>query len=158
MSLAGFPSTYVGATAERVAFPLGGLGAGMVCLSGTGALTAVSVRNAPALLNEPFVFGAVRWSTRSGQGARVVEGPVPGWKVTFPWPDSTGTGRGQQGKTFGLPRFPGSRFEARFPFATLSLDSGEDPLLCRVTGWSPFIPGNERKKDEPARMAEAPRK
>lgn len=136
------PLAYAGSTAERVAFPLGGLGAGMVCLSGTGALTAVSVRNAPALLNEPFVFAAVRWSTPTGQGARVLEGPTPGWKVTFPWPDSTGTGRGQQGKTFGLPRFPRADFEARFPFATLTLEPGEGPLACRVVGWSPFVPGD----------------
>ncbi len=142
MSSGGGPLSYSGATAERVAFPMGGLGAGMVCLSGTGALTTVSVRNAPALLNEPFAFGAVRWSAPSGEGARVLEGPVPAWKVTFPWPDSTGTGRGQQGKTFGLPRFPGSRFEPRFPFSTLTLDPCEGPLLCRLTGWSPFEPGD----------------
>lgn len=135
-------STYTGATAERVAFPLGGMGAGMVCLSGTGALTSVSVRNAPALLNEPFVFGAVRWSTPSGVGARVIEGPVPGWKVTFPWPDSTGTGRGQQGKTFGLPRFAESHFEARFPFAEVSLGPAAEPIACRLVAWSPFTPGD----------------
>jgi uncharacterized protein (DUF608 family) len=134
--------TYTGATAERVAFPLGGLGAGMVCLSGSGALTSVSVRNAPALLNEPFVFSAVRWSTPSAQGARVIEGPVPAWKVTFPWPDSTGTGRGQQGKTFGLPRFPNNRFVPRFPFASLDFEPCEGPLRCRLTGWSPFVPGD----------------
>ena len=135
MTRGGSHSTYAGASAERVAFPLGGLGAGMVCLSGAGGLTAVSVRNAPSLLNEPFVFGALRWSTPSRHGARVMEGPVPTWKITYPWPDSTGTGRGQQGKTFGLPRFAANRFEARFPFATVSLDAAiaSQPSLVSTT-------------------------
>ncbi|MBL8559777.1 MAG: hypothetical protein JNM47_13710 [Hyphomonadaceae bacterium] len=133
---------YAGATADRVAFPLGGLGAGMVCLSGTGALTSVSVRNAPDLLNEPFVFSAARWSTPTQQGARLLEGPVPGWKITYPWPESTGTGRGQQGKTFGLPRFASSRFTPRFPFAEVALEHPDSPLECSVVGWSPFAPGD----------------
>lgn len=142
MAQNGSHSTYSGAKAERIVFPLGGLGAGMIGLSGTGALTAVSVRNAPALLNEPFVFAAVRWSGASGQGARVIEGPVPTWKLTYPWPDSTGTGRGQQGKTFGLPRFADASFAPRFPFAELSLEAPGGPLACRLVAWSPFVPGD----------------
>jgi hypothetical protein len=38
---------YFGPYLNRVAFPIGGIGAGMVCLEGTGAISHVSVRNKP---------------------------------------------------------------------------------------------------------------
>ena len=38
---------YSGERLNRVAFPLGGMGAGMICLEGTGALSHFSLRNAP---------------------------------------------------------------------------------------------------------------
>lgn len=49
-------SVYRDAYLSRVAFPLGGLGAGMICLEGTGALSHVSLRNKPEVFNEPCVF------------------------------------------------------------------------------------------------------
>ena len=36
---------FTGAYLDHVAFPLGGIGAGMVCLEGTGALSHVSLRH-----------------------------------------------------------------------------------------------------------------
>ena len=50
---------YKGMHNNLVAFPLGGIGAGMVCLEGTGALSHVSLRNHPDMFNEPCVFAAV---------------------------------------------------------------------------------------------------
>ena len=38
---------------------MGGLGAGMICLEGTGALSHVSIRNRPEVFNEPVVFAAI---------------------------------------------------------------------------------------------------
>ena len=32
---------------NRVAFPMGGIGAGMICMEGTGALSHVSIKNRP---------------------------------------------------------------------------------------------------------------
>lgn len=40
---------------NRVAFPMGGLGVGMICLEGRGALSHVSLRNKPEVFNEPCV-------------------------------------------------------------------------------------------------------
>ena len=42
-----YNSEYAGEYLNRVAFPLGGIGAGMICLEGTGALSHVSLRNRP---------------------------------------------------------------------------------------------------------------
>jgi len=38
---------------NQIAFPMGGIGAGMICLEGTGALSKFSLRNRPDLTNEP---------------------------------------------------------------------------------------------------------
>src|SRR5689334_15154100 len=48
---------YSGKRLSRVAFPMGGMGAGMICLEGTGALSHVSLRNKPDVFNEPVTFG-----------------------------------------------------------------------------------------------------
>ena len=41
------PSIFRGEHLDRVAFPLGGIGAGMISLEGTGALSQVSLRHKP---------------------------------------------------------------------------------------------------------------
>jgi uncharacterized protein (DUF608 family) len=128
---------YSGDTLSRVAFPLGGMGAGMLCLEGTGALSHVSLRHRPDVFNEPCVFAAV-----SIEGdprlARVVEGPVPSWKRF----GQEGSGNGEGGKTWGLPRFGRASFLARFPFATVTLEDDAVPLRVEITGWSPFEAGD----------------
>lgn len=151
MSQNRFDGSYKDEFAQHIAYPLGGIGAGMVCLDGAGALTKVSVRNRPELLNEPLIFAAVALKTSKGSPvvARVLEGPTPGWKLTYPWPDGAGTGRGQGGKSFGLPRFAESRFAARFPFAQIDLADPDLPVACRLTGWSPFVPGDEDSSSLP---------
>jgi uncharacterized protein (DUF608 family) len=128
---------YEGETLSRVAFPLGGMGAGMLCLEGTGALSHVSLRHRPDLFNEPCVFAAVCLKGERNE-ARVLEGPVPGWKK-FGLKDS---GNGAGGATWGLPRFSRARFLARFPFGTVTLEDDDLPLKVDITGWSPFEAGD----------------
>lgn len=72
-----YNGVYKGMYAEHIAFPIGGLGAGMFCLEGTGAISHVSVRNNPEIFNEPPVFAAIAFKGKPGS-ARVLEGPVPG--------------------------------------------------------------------------------
>ena len=40
-----YSSPYTGKYLNRIAFPIGGIGAGMICLEGCGAISHVSVRN-----------------------------------------------------------------------------------------------------------------
>jgi uncharacterized protein (DUF608 family) len=128
---------YSGETLSRVAFPLGGMGAGMLCLEGTGALSHVSLRHQPDIFNEPCVFAAVCLKGEANL-ARVLEGPVPSWK-RFGSKDS---GNGAGGMTWGLPRFRRASFLARFPFGTVSLEDDAIPLKAEITGWSPFEAGD----------------
>ncbi len=132
-----YNSEYTGESLSRVAFPLGGIGAGMICLEGTGALSHFSLRNHPDVFNEPVTFAAL-CVKGSPNVAHVLEGPVPGWKLF----GSPGAGNGDAGSSFGLPRFRKAAFRARFPFATVTLADPAIPLQVELTGWSPFEPGD----------------
>jgi hypothetical protein len=128
---------YTGRNLDRVAFPIGGLGAGMVCLEGTGGIAQVSVRNRMQFFHEPCSFAALCVVRDGGNVAKVLEGPVPTWKV-FGAPR---TGNGAGGTSYGLPRFDAATFQARFPFATVTLADAEIPLAVELCAWSPFVPG-----------------
>src|SRR5579871_1507457 len=126
-----FNSPYRGQHLDQIAFPLGGIGAGMICLEGVGALSHVSIRNRPEIFNEPCVFAALAIKG-DRPVARVLEGPVPGRKLFGP----LGSAIGSPGTTYGLPRFAEAQFESRFPFAKVTLGDPSMPLNVEITGWS----------------------
>jgi uncharacterized protein (DUF608 family) len=126
---------YSGKNLDRIAFPIGGIGAGMFCLEGTGGISHMSVHNHPAVFNEPCMFAAISVKGLKN-GAKVLEGNVPDWKK-FGQPDSA---NGSGGASYGFPRFQNSKFISRFPFAVTELQDNDIPLNIQLTGWSPFIP------------------
>jgi len=130
-----YNGSYSGEYLNRIAFPLGGIGAGMVCLEGTGAISHVSLRHQPDLHHEPCLFSAVCLKGRKNI-ARVLEGPVPGYKIM----GRPAAGNGLGGTSYGFPRFARAIFQARFPFATVQLEDPLLPLKVKITGWSPFTP------------------
>ena len=132
-----FNGPYSGEFLNQVAFPMGGIGAGTICLEGAGALSHVSLRNHPDIFNEPCLFAALHLPGTQ-PSARVLEGPVPARKI-FGTPES---GLGLGGTTYGLPRFRQAEFQARFPFGTVRLADNEWPVEIELTGWSPFEPGD----------------
>lgn len=121
----------------------------MVCLEGTGAMSHVSVRHQPDVFNEPCTFAAlaIRGATPI---ARVLEGPVPAWKLF----GRSGAARGAAGSSFGLPRFARAEFAARFPFATVTLHDELVPVQVELTGWSPFTPGDADSSSLPVAALE----
>ena len=141
-----FNSPYSGDHLDRIAFPIGGMGAGMVCLEGTGALSHVSVRHRLERNKEPVAFAALCIRGEGGNIAKVLEGQVPEWKVFGR--KEAGNGLGET--SYGLPRFREASFESRFPFATVRLSDPEIPLEVTLTGWSPFIPGDADHSSLPA--------
>jgi uncharacterized protein (DUF608 family) len=144
-----YNSEYAGEYLNQVAFPLGGLGAGMICLEGTGALSHVSLRNHPDVFNEPCVFAAISIKGKRS-AARVLEGPVPGRKLF----GASGTGNGAGGTTYGLPRFANATFRTHFPFGVVTLADPQVPLSVEITGWSPFEPGDPDNSSLPAAALE----
>ena len=136
-----FNGPYAGANLNRVAFPLGGIGAGMFCVEGSGAISHMSVRNRMEFFHEPCSFAAIciKGDNNGTQPdiARVLEGPAPEWKYF----GGANTGNGNPGASYGFPRFEQAAFLARFPFATIELKDKAIPLDVSLTAWSPFTPG-----------------
>ena len=132
-----FNEPYTGGFLNRVAFPLGGMGAGMICLEGTGAISHVSIRNRLQFFHEPCTFATI-CVKGAYNTARVLEGQVPGRKIF----GAASTGRGAAGSSYGFPRFKEASFLMRFPFGIVELKDPQIPLAIRLTGWSPFIPGD----------------
>jgi uncharacterized protein (DUF608 family) len=133
---------YTGDNLNHIAFPMGGIGAGMICIEGTGTLSHFSLRNRPEIFTEPTVFSAICVKGEKNI-ARMLEGPVPKWKIFGPGPDNTsynGSGNGLGGRTYGLPRFAKAAFKIHFPFAAVGLEDSKMPLKVEITGWSPFTP------------------
>ena len=130
---------------DHIAFPIGGLGAGMFCLEGNGAIGSMSVRNRPEVFNEPAMFAAIKIKGVE-HGAKILQGAVPDYKAF----GRRGSGLGDVGLIYGLPRFSGTEFSAAFPFATVSLADKDLPLQVSIKGWSPFIPTDEDNSGLPA--------
>lgn len=144
-----YNASYEGSHLSRSAFPLGGIGAGMICVEGGGAWSHVSVRNEPDVFNEPMMFAAIKVLGHN-KPARLLEGPVPKWKIF----GERGTGNGAHGRTYGFPRFETACFDARFPFAKIELTDPAIPLNCHLTAWSPFLPGNADDSSLPMAVLE----
>ena len=140
-----YNTTYKGEYLNRLAFPIGGIGAGMFCLEGTGAFSHMSIRNRPEIYNEPSLFAAIEVKGIKN-GVKVLEGPVPEWKVF----GQRGSGNGDAGATYGLPRYSVAEFTTRFPFGTVKLLDSDLPIEVKITGWSPFIPTDEDNSSLPA--------
>jgi uncharacterized protein (DUF608 family) len=152
-----FNGPYEGQHLRHVSFPIGGLGAGMFCLDGTGAFSHFSVRHRPGIFKEYAVFSAI--SIKGGKDqepvARVLEGPVPDWKYFVAWDRFwDGSAMGGRDRSFGLPRFDSAKLDARFPFAEISLKDGKIPLEVSLTGWSPFVPGDVDNSSLPVGVIE----
>ena len=145
-----YNGVYAGRNLDRVAFPLGGIGAGMVCLEGIGAISHVSLRHEMEVFNEPCAFAALCVKGKDGPVAKVLEGQVPGWKI-FGKP---GTGNGSPHTPYGFPRFLDTSFLARFPFGTIQLTDADMPVQVEITGWSPFIPGDSAQSSLPVASLE----
>lgn len=125
---------YTGEYASRIAFPIGGMGTGMFCVEGSGAISNLSLHHRPEVYNEPTMFAAIHLKEVK-DGTKILEGQIPDWKK-FGAPNSALGGGG----TWGLPRFKESTFTTHFPFATLDLKDDKLPVKVKMTAWNPFIP------------------
>ena len=144
-----FNDVYENEYLSRVAFPLGGIGAGMFCLEGTGAISHLSVNNRPEIYNTPYAFAAISVKGLEN-GAKVLESTVPTWKLFGPRDSGNGLGN----RNYGLPRFEKGSFLARFPFGLIELQDNDIPLEVKISGWSPFIPTDEDNSSLPLGVLE----
>ncbi len=127
---------------NRVAFPLGGMGAGMICLEGTRRpVPRLAPQQAGGLQRALHLRGHRRSRARS-KIARVLEGPVPGWKL-FGQP---GTGNGAGGTSFGLPRFREAALPRALPLRHGHAPTSQSPAGGRDHRLEPLRAGRRRQR------------
>ena len=133
-----YEKTYSGKELDHIAYPIGGLGSGMFCLSGTGSISNVSFHHYPQLFHEPCAFAAIHVKGYE-KGSKVLETSVPDYKIF----GRNEGGMGVGGTTWGLPRYDNGTFSAKFPFAEINLNDKDIPVDVKLVGWNPFIPNDE---------------
>jgi non-lysosomal glucosylceramidase len=129
---------------DEVAFPLGGIGTGMITLGGWGQLRDWEIRNRPAKgYRLPQAFFTLKAQVGKRSVTRVLQGPVGGSYMGDG--HSVPTDAGQ-----GLPHFREAAFSGRFPIATVRLKDPDVPLKVELEAFNPFIPLNEDDSSIPA--------
>jgi len=149
--------TFSGPNLLQIAMPMGGIGAGCVCLNGHGGLQDFSIRNRPAItaLADSHGFGEAAFALLHVKGAspvtKLLEAPLPPEKLYDQALQAQGY---RHGGHEGMPRFASGTFEGRYPFGTVRLDDPQVPLRVAVTGWSPFVPRDDVASGLPAAILE----
>ena len=151
-----YNSKYENENTAYINFPLGGIGAGNYCISGTGMLNSFSLRNSPNIFFSPNIFSAVKIKSDKNYTAKILEGQIPKHEI-FKASSVGGFGsssNGHQGKNYGLPRFKSNDFISRFPFAEVKLSDAGLPFNASINAWSPFIPGDSYNSSLPTATVE----
>lgn len=141
----------------QVAMPIGGLGAGNVCLNGEGGLQDFSFHHRPhtTALPDGHHCHDTAFALLHLKGpkpvTRLLEGPLPPEKIYDQGLQAQGY---RHGGHEGLPRFRHAAFEGEFPFGHVSLHDPALPLRVRVTGFNPFIPRDDKNSGLPCAILE----
>ena len=150
--------TFVGDHATQVAMPVGGIGAGCVCLNGYGGLQDFSIWNHPAItvspdpegFSEPAAF-AILHIKGSSPVTKLVEGPFPLLKIY----DQGIQGQGNfHGGFEGFPRFERCVFKGEYPFGEANISDRSVPVQITLTAWNPFIPLDDKNSGIPSAILE----
>ena len=147
---------YRGDRLSQIAFPLGGIGAGCVCLNGYGGLQDFSIQNRPALTAAPEAdrYGDAAFAVLhipEKNITRLVEGPFPKGKIYAQGIKPEGIlGGGHE----GLPRFRKCSFRGEFPFGIVKLSDPVVGLDVEVSGFNPFIPLDDKNSSIPCAILE----
>src|SRR3984885_12070958 len=149
--------TFSGDKATQVAMPLGGIGAGCICLNGYGGLQDFSIANRPTTTAQPEGFAASKAAFAvlhiKGKSpiTKLVEGPFPVLKIY----DQGLQGEGyRRGGFEGFPRFGQCSFKGEYPFGLVELSDAAVPLRIALTAWNPFIPLDDKNSSLPVVIME----
>lgn len=142
----------------QIAMPMGGIGAGAICLNGYGGIQDLSIRNKPGTTALPDGHAVLQECACAllhikGTNAvtKLVEGPMSPEKLYD---------QGLQAQGYrhcgheGLPRFRDCTFTAEYPFGQVRLSHPAVPLLATVTGFSPLIPLDDKNSGIPCALLE----
>lgn len=141
----------------QIAMPMGGIGAGCICLNGHGGMQDFAIRNHPATSalpdghQETDAAFALLHIKSDKPTTRLVEGPLPPEKVYNLGLKGQGY---REGGFEGMPRFQSNTFTAGYPFGRVDLFDHRLPVNASLTGWSPFIPGDDLVSGLPCAILE----
>ncbi|HEX8234800.1 MAG TPA: GH116 family glycosyl hydrolase [Abditibacteriaceae bacterium] len=151
------PRHFEGADLLQIAMPMGGIGAGCICLNGYGGLQDFSIRNKPHTTASPDGHSTEdsAFALLHVKGAqpvtKLLEGPLPVEKIY----DQGLQGQGyRHGGHEGLTRFENCSFESQYPFGCVSLTDSRVPLRVSIEGWNPFIPLDDVNSGLPCAVLE----
>jgi uncharacterized protein (DUF608 family) len=137
--------------------PLGGIGAGSICLNGYGGLQDFSIWNHPAITALPGrsesskAAFAILHIKGASSVTKLVEGPFPVLKIF----DQGLNGEGYvRGGFEGLPRFAKCAFTGEYPFGEAKISDPLVPLEVTLTAWNPFIPLDDKNSGIPCVILE----
>ena len=151
--------TYSGERMTQIAMPIGGIGAGCICMNGYGGLQDFSIRTRPESTAMPSEFSAnspeAAFAILHIKGespiTKLVEGPFPAFKIF----DQGLQGQGlRRGGFEGFPRFQKCAFKGEYPFGEATLHDASVPLEVKITGWNPFIPLDDKNSGIPCAILE----
>ena len=149
--------TFTGDRATQIALPLGGIGAGCICLNGYGGLQDFSIWNHPSTTALPAGFASSKaaFAILHIKGAapvtKLVEGPFPALKIY----DQGLQGQGYHRAGFeGFPRFEKCILKGEYPFGEAKLNDTSVPLQVTLTAWNPFIPLDDKNSGIPCAILE----
>src|SRR5216683_5666236 len=149
--------TFTGDRATQIALPLGGIGAGCICLNGYGGLQDFSIWNHPSTtaLPEGFASSQAGFAILHVKGAspvtKLVEGPFPILKIYEQGLQGQGYRRGG---FEGLPRFEKCIFRGEYPFGEAQISDSSISLLVSLSAWNPFIPLDDKNSGIPCAILE----
>ena len=151
--------SFTGEQATQIAMPIGGIGAGSVCMNGYGGLQDFSIRTRPETTALPAGFSAnsaeaafaILHIKGDASVTKLVEGPFPPFKIF----DQGLQGQGlRRGGFEGFPRFARCTFKGEYPFGEAKLADPAVPLEVTITGWNPFIPLDDKNSGIPCAILE----
>ena len=151
--------TFSGDRATQVAMPIGGLGAGCICINGVGGLQDFSIRTYPQTTalpagftsNSPEAAFAILHIKGAAPVTKLVEGPFPPFKIF----DQGLQGQGlRRSGSEGFPRFEKCNFRGEFPFAEIRFADQAVPLDVSLIAWNPFIPLDDKNSGIPCAILE----
>ena len=149
--------TFSGDRATQVAMPLGGIGAGCICLNGYGGVQDFSIWNRPSTtaLPEGNTSSKAAFAILHIKGAspvtKLVEGPFAVFKIY----DQGLHGQGYvRGGFEGFPRFEKCTFKGEYPFGEVQISDSKVPLQVTLMAWNPFIPLDDKNSGLPCAVLE----
>ncbi len=149
--------TFSGDATTQIAMPLGGIGAGCICLNGYGGLQDFSIWNRPSTTALPQGFSpsqagfAILHVKGASPVTKLVEGPFPVLKIY----DQGLQGEGyRRGGFEGFPRFQKCVFKGEYPFGEARISDSAIPLQVSLLAWNPFIPLDDKNSGIPCAILE----